>query len=92
MKGKAVIEGNPEKDNWVREQFVRAALADTDKAPPMERHVLHKTMLPVMRIRFHGVADILVDSVDRNGMATFRIARYAQPGAHIRKAIKETFG
>lgn len=67
---------------------------DESKLPPasMAKMRLSHTVLPQLRRQLRGEADVLVDGIDRDGVASVRIARYAQPGGHIRRAIKETFG
>lgn len=67
---------------------------DESKLPPasMAKMRLPRTALPQLRRQLRGEADVLVDSIDRDGVASVSIARYSQPSGHIRKAIKETFG
>ena len=67
---------------------------DEPKLPPasMAKMTLHAQHLPQLRAQLRGEADVLLDGVDKRGIASVCIARYAQPGGLIRKAIKETFG
>ena len=58
----------------------------------MARMQLHRRHLPQLRAQLRGQADLLIDIIDTHGLASVRIARFAQPGGHIRRAIKETFG
>jgi hypothetical protein len=59
---------------------------------PSERFSTHISNIGAMQRAFADAGTPLISKPDKNKMVHVQIVRYAQPGGHIRKAIKETFG
>ena len=59
---------------------------------PSERFSTHISNVGALQRAFADAGTLLISMPDKNKMVHVQIARYAQPGGHIRKAIKEKFG
>ena len=58
---------------------------------PSERFHTHTSNVGTLRRAYADIGTPLISKPDKNKMVHVQIARYAQPGGHIRKAIKGTF-